>query len=329
VRSVRLGDCPEGSSEILATGTSIATVNALVSARQAMTEWDVEAGELGVRGEALRVYTANVPHSCVKTALRLLGFGRQARGSIPPDDAGRIDASALPERVAADRVEEVRPFCVVRRTGTVDVDTIGDLEALADFFDREEPWFHGAGAFRALVRRSPALAQKVAGIERADSLAFHFHEWLHFTYDCGCVLVGSRETHRAASGGRPRYLEGQPEGLAAREHWFCECGPELSREFRDLRVWFLLVEQGIDALAPAIKGSVEQARHLAARADAEPALERVARWSCRWSTSGSGPWRARTETSSARRWWRSSRSGASQPPTPPASAATSSFAAAS
>jgi glutamate/tyrosine decarboxylase-like PLP-dependent enzyme len=158
----------------------------------------------------------------------------------------------------------------------VDIGAVDDLEALADFCHREELWFHVDGAFGALARLSPALAHKVAGIERADSLAFDFHKWLHVTYDCGCVLVRSRETHHAAFGGRPRYLEGQPEGLAAGEHWFCDYGPELSRGFRALRVWFLLVEQGTEALASAIEGSVERARHLAARVDAEPTLERVA-----------------------------------------------------
>jgi glutamate/tyrosine decarboxylase-like PLP-dependent enzyme len=274
--SRRLFGFPEGSSGILTTGTSIATVIALASARQAMTEWDVEAEGLGARGEALRLYTASATHSCVETALRLLGFGRQALVSIATDEDGRIDVSALAERVAAHRAAGLRPFCVVGNAGTVDIGAVDDLEALADFCHREELWFHVDGAFGALARLSPALAHKVAGIERADSLAFDFHKWLHVTYDCGCVLVRSRETHHAAFGGRPRYLEGQPEGLAAGEHWFCDYGPELSRGFRALRVWFLLVEQGTEALASAIEGSVERARHLAARVDAEPTLERVA-----------------------------------------------------
>lgn len=267
---------PEGSSGILTTGTSMATVIALASARQAMTEWDVEEEGLGARGEGLRLYTATATHSCVETALRLLGFGRQALVSIPTDGLGRIDLDLLAERVAADRAAGLRPFCVVGSAGTVDIGAIDDLEGLADFCDEEELWFHVDGAFGAMVKLSPRLAPMVAGIERADSLAFDFHKWLHVTYDCGCVLVRSAETHHAAFGGRPQYLEGQPEGLAAGEHWFCDYGPELSRGFRALRVWFLLVEQGTDALAAAIEGSVDRARHLAERVDAEPLLERVA-----------------------------------------------------
>lgn len=274
--SRRLFDFPEGSSGILTTGTSMATVIALASARQAMTEWDVEAEGLGARGEKLRLYTSTATHSCVETALRLLGFGRQALVAIPTDDGDRIDVDALADRVAADRSAGLEPFCVVGSAGTVDVGAIDDLNGLADFCDAERLWFHVDGAFGAVTRLSPRLAHKVAGVERADSLAFDFHKWLHVTYDCGCVLIRSREEHHAAFGGRPRYLEGQPEGLAAGEHWFCDYGPELSRGFRALRVWFQLVEVGTDALAAAIEGSVERARHLAERIDAEPLLERTA-----------------------------------------------------
>jgi glutamate/tyrosine decarboxylase-like PLP-dependent enzyme len=267
---------PEGSSGILTTGTSMATVIALAAARQAMTDWDVESEGLGARGETLRLYTASATHSCVETALRLLGFGRRALVAVDTDERGRIDIGALRARVRSDRAAGLEPFCVVGTAGTVDIGAVDDLEALADLCGDEELWFHVDGAFGAVARLSSRLAHKVAGIERADSLAFDFHKWLHVTYDCGCVLVRRKEAHRAAFGGRPRYLEGQPEGLAAGEDWFCDYGPELSRGFRALRVWFLLVEQGTDALAAAVEGSVDRARHLADRVDAEPLLERVA-----------------------------------------------------
>ena len=121
----------------------------------------------------------------------------------------------------------------------------------------------------------PGLRHRVAGIGRADSLAFDFHKWLHVTYDCGCALVRDRKAHVGAFRGRPDYLEGNSEGLAAGEPWPCDYGPELSRGFRALRVWFLLVEHGTDALAEAIENAVDRARHLAERIDREPRLERV------------------------------------------------------
>ncbi|MEK9500865.1 pyridoxal phosphate-dependent decarboxylase family protein [Gaopeijia maritima] len=272
----RLFDFPERSSGILTSGTSMATVIALASARQAQADWDVEAEGLGAEGARFRLYTSEAAHSCVETAMRLLGFGKRAVRRVPTDDRGRMLTDGLHAAIRADRDAGLRPFAVVGTAGTVDIGAVDDLQAIADIADAENLWFHVDGAFGALLRLSPRLRERVDGIERADSIAFDFHKWLHVTYDCGCALIREESAHRAAFHGRPRYLEGQAEGLAAGDPWFCDYGPELSRGFRALRVWFLLVEHGTDALAEAIEGSVERAAHLAERVDAEPLLERVA-----------------------------------------------------
>ncbi len=267
---------PEGSSGILTSGTTMATVVALASARQAQADWDVEALGLGPRGDRFRLYASEAAHGCVETALRLLGFGRKALVTVPVDGGGHVRVDRMRDAIRRDREAGLQPFAVVGNAGTVDVGAVDDLQALADLAEEEDLWFHVDGAFGALARLSPALRDRVAGIERADSLAFDFHKWLHVTYDCGCALVRDHADQRAAFKGRPRYLEGHAEGLAAGEPWFCDYGPELSRGFRALRVWFLLVEHGTDALAEAIEGSVARARYLAARVDREPLLERVA-----------------------------------------------------
>lgn len=267
---------PERSSGILTSGTTMATVVALASARQAQAEWDVEAEGLGAEGARFRLYTSDAAHGCVETALRLLGFGRRALRRVSTDPQGRMDMAQLRAAIAGDREAGLRPFAVVGSAGTVDVGAVDDLHAIADLADAENLWFHVDGAFGALLRLSPRLRSRVDGIERADSLALDFHKWLHVTYDCGCALIREESAHRAAFQGRPQYLEGQPEGLSAGDPWFCDYGPELSRGFRALRVWFLLVEHGTEALAEAIEGSVGRARYLADRIDTEPLLERVA-----------------------------------------------------
>ena len=71
---------------------------------------------------------------------------------------------------------------------------------------REKLWLHVDGAFGALAIASPAHAHLVAGIERADSLAFDAHKWLHAPYAVGCVLFRDERAHRAAFASAPAYL---------------------------------------------------------------------------------------------------------------------------
>lgn len=267
---------PEETTGILTSGTSVATVVALAAARNAHADWDVEEEGLGAEGARLRLYTSEATHLCVSKALRLLGFGRRALRTIPSDEEGRIRLDELRRSVREDRMRGLRPWAVVGNAGTVDRGAVDDLHGLADLAAEEGLWFHVDGAFGALLRLSPRYRHRVAGIERADSLAFDYHKWLHVAYDCGCVLVRNREAHEGAFGGRPGYLEDLEEGLAAGAPWPCDHGPELSRGFRGLKVWFHLVEYGTEALAEAIEGSVDRARYLAERVDAEPLLERMA-----------------------------------------------------
>jgi len=267
---------PDSSSGILTSGTSMATVIALSAARQALAEWDVETEGLRAEGAKFRVYASGATHGCVLNALRLLGMGRRALHPVDTDGRGHMDLEALRGAIAEDRAAGLLPLAVVGNAGTVDVGAIDDLTGIAEVCDEENLWFHVDGAFGALAVLSETLRPRLAGIERADSIAFDFHKWMHVTYDCGCVLIRNETHHRAAFRSRPEYLEGQPSGLAAGEPWFCDYGPELSRGFRALRVWFLLAEHGSDAVARAIEGSVERASYLADLVDAEPTLERMA-----------------------------------------------------
>ena len=75
----------------------------------------------------------------------------------------------------------------------------------------------------------------VAGMQRADSVAFDFHKWAQVPYDAGCIVVRDPAAHRAAFARDAAYLRPQARGLAAGEPWPVDLGPELSRGFRALK----------------------------------------------------------------------------------------------
>jgi glutamate/tyrosine decarboxylase-like PLP-dependent enzyme len=113
-------------------------------------------------------------------------------------------------------------------------------------------------------------------MERADSVAFDFHKWLHVPYDVGCVLVRDREAHRKAYTSTPAYLARQAGGLSAGPVWFPDYGPQLSRSFRALKVWMTLKAYGVEAFGRLAEQNVKQARYLAELVQASPELELLA-----------------------------------------------------
>ena len=74
----------------------------------------------------------------------------------------------------------------------------------------------------------------------------------------------------------PDYLRRDARGLAGGDPWFCDYGPELSRGFRALKVWFTLKEHGAPRLGAAIERNCDQARYLAAQIAETDGLELMA-----------------------------------------------------
>ena len=72
------------------------------------------------------------------------------------------------------------------------------------------------------------------------------------------------------------YLARHPRGLAAGSPWPCDLGPDLSRGFRALKVWFTVMAHGRERLGAAIEASCRLARRLAERVDADARLQRLA-----------------------------------------------------
>jgi glutamate/tyrosine decarboxylase-like PLP-dependent enzyme len=267
---------PATTSGLLVSGTSMATVLALGAARHRATRGAVAEQGLTNLGACLVGYASAEAHACAAKAFQLLGLGRAALRPVPVDDAFRIRPDRLEAMLADDRAAGLTPFCLVATAGSVNTGAFDDIPALADLAGREGLWLHVDGAFGALVTLTESLRHLARGIERADSLAFDFHKWLHVPYDAGCVLIRDGELHRAAFALPADYLRRETRGLAAGDPWFCDFGIELSRGFRALKVWLAVKEHGLARLGRAIEANCALARHLADRVAATPGLELLA-----------------------------------------------------
>jgi glutamate/tyrosine decarboxylase-like PLP-dependent enzyme len=267
---------PQGASGLFITGTSMANLMAVVIARDAALGMVVRASGVAADTRRLTAYASTAVHTCILKAMDIAGLGSDALRLIPTGNRFRIDLAALSKAVQQDRAAGFTPFFVVGTAGTVDMGAIDDLASIADVCRREKLWFHVDGAFGALARLAPDLAPKLDGIERADSLAFDFHKWGQAPYDAGFLLVRDAEAHKQAFASPAAYLERAERGLAAGSPWPCDFGPDLSRGFRALKVWFTLKVLGTERLGAAISRSCALTRYLEKRINATPELELMA-----------------------------------------------------
>ncbi len=265
---------PAGASGVLVTGTSIANLIGVLVARSAMLGPGVRSE--GVGGTRLVAYTSAAAHGCMPRAMEMSGLGRDALRMIPCDADGRMRLDLLTRHLEADRSAGARPFLLIGTAGTVDIGAIDDLAALADIAAREGLWFHVDGAFGAVAALSPKLRPKLAGIDRADSVAFDFHKWAQVPYDAGCIVVRDQARQLETFSAEAAYLKRETRGLAAGGVWPCDLGPDLSRGFRALKVWMTLSVHGSDRIGAIAEQTCALAAMLAARVDREPALQRLA-----------------------------------------------------
>ena len=191
---------PAGAGGALVSGCSVANLTALAVARNARAGFDVRAKGLAAASERLTVYGSVETHASSLRALEVLGLGREAFQAIPVDDLFKVRVDLLRERIHADRRAGARPLCVLGSAGSVNTGAFDDLNALADLCAQENLWLHVDGAFGALAILSPARRAMLRGIERADSLAFDLHKWLHVPYDAGAVLLRSEQGLAGAAG---------------------------------------------------------------------------------------------------------------------------------
>lgn len=267
---------PAEASGLLVSGGSMANLVGLTVARNVKAGFDVR--QKGLQGTPRRMicYASTETHSSVQRAIELLGLGSDSLHQIPVNADYQIDFAALEKAIVADRAAGLQPFCIVGNAGTTNTGAFDDLNRLADICQREGLWFHADGAFGALAALTPKLRPLVAGMDRADSLAFDLHKWLYVPFEAGCALVRSKEDHHRTFTLTPDYLKHGDRGLAAGDLWFSDYGIQLTRGFRALKVWMSIKEHGIEKYGRVIQQNVDQAQYLAQLVAANPELEILA-----------------------------------------------------
>ncbi len=269
---------PEAASGLLTSGCSVANLIGLAVARNARAKFDLRAQGVAGTPKKMVLYASQEIHSSIQKAVELLGLGSESLRYVPINDSFQIDLLELGAQIDRDRQVGLFPFCVVGGAGTVNTGAFDDLDALADICQREDLWLHVDGAFGAWAALSENKQHLVAGMQRADSLAFDLHKWMYLPYEIGCIMVRHPEEHRQAFSLTPVYLEQDVKGRGLTGGdlpWLTDFDFHLSRGFRALKAWMTLKEHGRQKFARLIQQNIDQASYLGELIEYHSELELV------------------------------------------------------
>jgi aromatic-L-amino-acid decarboxylase len=257
---------PPTASGLLTSGCSASNLIGLTVARNAKAGFDLRSHGMHDAPQQMTIYCSQEAHSSIQKAIELLGFGSNALHQVPVNESLQIDLTVLKETINNDLEAGLKPICVVGVAGTTNTGAIDDLMGLADICSEEGLWLHVDGAFGAWAAIAPRSQHLVAGMGRADSLAFDLHKWMYLSYPIGCILIRSADEHRRAFSLTPTYLahgEGGRGLTGIDVPWLSDYGFELSRGFQALKAWMTIKEQGTDKFGRLIQQNIDQAHYLA------------------------------------------------------------------
>ncbi|HJV22388.1 MAG TPA: pyridoxal-dependent decarboxylase [Holophagaceae bacterium] len=252
---------------------STATFTALLCAREKVSGFS-QNGEGLQSGEApLVVYASDQGHSSIEKAALLAGFGKAHLRLIPTDDRHALRLDLLEAAVAKDVEIGLRPCALVACIGTTGTTAVDPLAGMAELAERHGMWLHVDAAMAGTAMVLPECRHHWEGIERADSLVFNPHKWMGVGFDFSAYYVRDPQHLIRVMSTNPSYLQTKQDGEVRN---FRDWHIQLGRRFRSLKLWFYLMDVGVEGLQARLRRDLAHAQWLKARVEATPGWELMA-----------------------------------------------------
>jgi L-2,4-diaminobutyrate decarboxylase len=275
----RLAGLPAGAAGTFTSGGTQSNYMGLLLARdRLLTErwgWPVRERGLPPGSARLKIICSEATHFSIAKSAHQLGLGTEAVVAVGTDEAGRLRPEALSQVLSEMRRREQEPMAIVATAGTTDFGSFDPLCQIAEIATEAGVWMHVDAAYGGALLLSERHRGKLAGLERADSVAIDFHKGFYQPISCSVFLLADSRNfdfirHHAA------YLN--PD-----EHEQ-QCIPDLvtrsiltSRRFDALKIWMTLQTTGQARLAAMVERNVELAQATASMIDSHPRLELIKR----------------------------------------------------
>lgn len=263
----------EGFTGVIQDTASTATLGALICARERTTGLGQAGPGLQAGEPPLVVYASAQAHSSVEKAALLAGFGKAHLRSIPTDERYAMSASALREAIERDIAAGLRPCAIVATAGTTNTTAFDPIAAIAELARPRGIWLHVDAAMAGTAMVLPECRALWDGVEAADSLVFNPHKWMGAGFDLSAYYCRDPQHLIRVMGTNPHYLRTQQDGEVSN---FRDWHVQLGRRFRALKLWFYLLDVGVEGLRARLRRDLENARWLEAQVAAAPGWQIVA-----------------------------------------------------
>ncbi len=252
------------SQGFLTTGSSYATLSALSMARKEKIEGHDYSKVTG--------YASSDSHHCIAKAWVMLGLKKENLRLIPTKDF-KMDSIILKETIETDHARGFKPFFVVATIGSTKTGNVDNLEKIVPIAREYNLWLHADGAYGALFMLTQKGKALLKGIDFCDSIALDPHKALSIPYGTGCLLIKNKDHMLFDYLSDDSYMPPRPSDQVD----YADISPELSRDFRGLRVWLPLKTFGIAPFQLNLEEKIKLAEWLAQEISSVAELEVISK----------------------------------------------------
>ncbi|MBC7767493.1 MAG: aspartate aminotransferase family protein [Phycisphaerales bacterium] len=281
---------PDAFSGCIQDTASTATLAAVLVMRERALGFAGNAAGLSGAPQ-LRIYCSAEAHSSIDRAVWFSGIGADNLVRIPIKGARRgADPEALRGLIAADIAAGRKPAGVIANVGATGVGAIDPVAELAAIAREHDLYLHVDAAWAGAAMICPELRHLWAGAEHADSIVVNAHKWLGAQTHCTAHFVRDPNSLVRTLAAKPDYLHtlGHDEVVN-----YSEWGIPLGRQFRALKLWFVLRAYGLEGLRTMIRNHIAWSRQLCEQLRATANFEIVTEpsfslFSFRYAPQGAG-----------------------------------------
>ncbi|XP_010856207.1 PREDICTED: cysteine sulfinic acid decarboxylase isoform X1 [Bison bison bison] len=210
----------------------------------------------------LALFTSKECHYSIKKGAAFLGLGTDSVRVVKADERGKMIPEDLERQISLAKAEGAVPFLVSATSGTTVLGAFDPLEAIADVCQHHGLWLHVDAAWGGSVLLSQTHRHLLAGIQRADSVAWNPHKLLSTGLQCSALLL--RDTSnllKRCHGSQASYLFQQDKfydvALDTGDK-VVQCG----RRVDCLKLWLMWKAQGEQGLQRRVDQAFALARYL-------------------------------------------------------------------
>ena len=248
---------------VLTSGGAQANLTALLVARQVSTSKVDPSSNIwkdGISAQPkLRILASEHAHYSISRAAGVMGLGTDSVIKIATDQSERLALDALKSAHQTCLQNSETIIAVVANAGCTPTGSIDPLQAIGEYCQAYDLWFHVDGAHGASALLSENHRKKLSGIELADSVVWDGHKLMYMPAAVSAVLFKNEEHSYAAFSQDASYLfqgdnhEDEAFNLSYRT---LEC----TKRMMALKLWAAFSLYGINGMGALIDEAFAKAK---------------------------------------------------------------------